>query len=157
MAGRGSSQLFCRDTRLAGRGSAPGLGEIPGVCAKQGGVWVVLNCGAEKGGGALGQQTVQRPLPNSISSPSLGAGGLPSTAKRVGQGGAVRSKPCPSLYPFSASRTSVPGEGCFQQSPDLGPIPACPPRGPPSAGTMGTLRGVQPVGDLSGLNCFPDI
>lgn len=81
--------------------------------------------GLEKGGGVPGPQTTYLPDPASqsphlLAHPSL-ARGLPSSAGRVGQGGAVQTEPFPQFFPFSASRSRVLGEGCFQSPPELTP------------------------------------
>lgn len=81
----------------------------------------------------------------------------PRSSQHRGKGGAGRSCEGRDLsIAFSLLRIPhpVPGEGCFQLSPDLGPLPACPPRGPPSAGTMGHLEAHNQLG-ISVSQLFP--
>lgn len=141
--GGARAKLFCR--LWAGRGSAPGPRAKPGVCASRGVSGLFWTAGLQKG--ALGLQTVQQPFPSSVSLPSLGARGLPSTTERVGQGGAVQREPCPSLFPFSATSTGSRGRGASSSHQTSGASLPVHPRGHRAPEPWDT-RGARPVGDL---------
>lgn len=122
------------------------------------GVWLFWTEGLQEQ--ALGLQTVPQPFPSSVSSPSLAARGLPGTTGRVGWGRAelCRASPVlrffPSPQPAPGPRVGGGGErGCFQRPPDLGPLPACPPLGPPRS--VGHWRRATGWRSLC-LDCFSD-
>lgn len=99
------------------------------------GVWAVLDCGAAKRGSRTADRSTAFPQLRFLAEPRS-----PRSSQHHGKGGAGRSCAERALsIAFSLLRNQhrVPGEGCFQQPPDVGRLPACPPPGPPSARTVG--------------------
>lgn len=134
VARRGSNKPFCRD--------AAWLGGLPLGAGTQGngglhtswGCQVVLDCGAAKRGSKTANLS---PAPFPLQVPALRTEGV-----------AGRSCPKSPLRCFFPSSLPAPGPGggVRPAATDREPFPTCPPKGSPSAGTLGT-RGARPIGD----------